>query len=185
MHSKAGTIHSSSDTDSIRCNHRGTIIEPKYKTLSGKPVRSRGEKEIADFLSRQGIRFIYEPRILLGVYRVHPDFYLPEFDIYIEYFGMEDADYQRKAAYKRGEYKRNGFLLIALYYKSRGSLGAVIKCAFEKITHKPFPQKKNFDWRIKNRASNYHGYHHLIFEESKPALAGSSSGFRGPACHST
>jgi len=141
-------MHTKIDDHSIKINRWGIIHENKYSTRSGDRVRSRGEVEIANFLYSQGIQFKYERNILLGHYRVRPDFYLPEYDIYIEYFGMDDPEYQRKAFYKKGVYNRNGFRLISLYFKSKGCLGAVIKHQFEKITKKPFPQKQYFNWRI-------------------------------------
>jgi predicted nuclease of restriction endonuclease-like RecB superfamily len=131
-----------------------------YMTHSGDEVKSKGEREIADFLTWQNIRFVYEPQISLNHHLVKPDFYLTDYNVYIEYFGMDDHEYQRKAALKRQAYKDNDLLLIPLYFKSKGSLGPVIKRMFEEVTGKPFPQTKYFDWRIKHRASNFHSYYH-------------------------
>jgi hypothetical protein len=128
------------------------IHEPKYLTTSGVRVRSWGEQEIANFLTEQGIRFRYEREIWLGYLRVRPDFYLPDYDIYIEHFGVRNLEYQRKAKVKEFLYKKQGLRLISLHYSNEGNLGAMIKLQFERITHKRFPQKKYFSWKIKNHA---------------------------------
>jgi len=43
----------------------------------------------------ENIRYRYDERFrILDGYAIRPDFYLPEFDVYIEYWGMETADYK-------------------------------------------------------------------------------------------
>ena len=60
------------------------------------PFKSRGEKKIADFLESVQIEYQYEKAVLLdsydGMARIwYPDFYLPEFKTYIEYYGMSGS----------------------------------------------------------------------------------------------
>ena len=57
-------------------------------------MKSYGEVEIANFLYLNGIEYIYESPYKIdtrtkefGQYK--PDFYLPDYDIYIEYFGID------------------------------------------------------------------------------------------------
>lgn len=67
----------------------------QYVTLSGKEVRSVAEKEIANFFFLNGIEFEYEARAIWAdeysekhkAYQ--PDFYLPQYDIYIEHWGLD------------------------------------------------------------------------------------------------
>lgn len=63
-------------------------------TVNEERVKSYGELEIANFLYQSGIRYEYERDYIIdtrteefGQYR--PDFYLPDYDIYIEYFGID------------------------------------------------------------------------------------------------
>jgi DNA helicase-4 len=63
-------------------------------TLNGQRVKSYGEMDIANFLSQNGISYEYEQPYHIdtrtsdhGQYR--PDFFLPEYNIYIEYFGID------------------------------------------------------------------------------------------------
>lgn len=64
------------------------------KTLSGEKVRSFEEKTIADFLFLNGVKFFYEIQYKFSAnttkkFKYQPDFYLPEYDIYIEHFGID------------------------------------------------------------------------------------------------
>lgn len=63
-------------------------------TLNGEMVKSFEEMEIANFLYINQVRYQYEKRYQYDVAtRSHsqykPDFYLPEYDIYIEHFGID------------------------------------------------------------------------------------------------
>ncbi|MDY6388273.1 MAG: UvrD-helicase domain-containing protein [Fibrobacter sp.] len=69
------------------------IADNPPKTINGIAVKSYGEMDIANFLWQNQVAFEYERpyRFLTAteVYRQYqPDFYLPEYDIYIEYFGI-------------------------------------------------------------------------------------------------
>lgn len=62
-------------------------------TILGEQVKSYGEMEIANWFSQYGIQYEYEAEYVVdtrteeyGQYR--PDFYLPDYGIYVEYFGI-------------------------------------------------------------------------------------------------
>ncbi len=62
-------------------------------TLQNEEVKSYGEMDIANFLAQNGIAYQYEPSYQFDTRtseygQYHPDFYLPEYNIYIEYFGI-------------------------------------------------------------------------------------------------
>jgi DNA helicase-4 len=69
-----------------------------YKTISNITVKSGAEKEIMDFflmhkLNGDKIKILYEPiiRTTQGkIYSFKPDFCLPDFDIYIEHWALND-----------------------------------------------------------------------------------------------
>jgi len=87
-------------------------------TKKGITVKSRSEKKLADALTEYDINYIYEKPTEVGTYTFLPDFYLPEFDVYIEYFGItRNKDYKRKTIWKRKMYKEHGYKLISLYPK--------------------------------------------------------------------
>lgn len=62
-------------------------------TFKKESVKSYGEMDIANYLALNGIEYVYEQPYKIdtrsaeyGQYK--PDFYLPDYDIYIEYFGI-------------------------------------------------------------------------------------------------
>lgn len=62
-------------------------------TISNEEVKSYGEMDIANFLMENSIQYVYEPAYEIDTRtseygQYHPDFYLPEYKIYIEYFGV-------------------------------------------------------------------------------------------------
>jgi len=86
-----------------------------FKTKSGIRVRSKIEKIIADFLFEQGIHFVYEPIANLGGFYLMPDFYLSDFEVVIEHFGMEDQKYQQSAQRKLGRYRQFKIRVVCTY----------------------------------------------------------------------
>jgi len=82
--------------------------------------KSAGEQRIADFLDHHGIRYIYEPPTAVtqhGKTRLwYPDFLLPEYGLYIEYYGRTgDPDYDRGILEKTAAYKASGLEVIPIY----------------------------------------------------------------------
>lgn len=85
-------------------------------TLRGERVKSYGEMVVADFLTNHGVRYEYEtPYAFATATRTRrqykPDFFLPDFGIYIEYFGVDrqqhTAPYINRREYLDGmEWKR-------------------------------------------------------------------------------
>ena len=75
--------------------------------------KSRGEREIAEFLDRQEIAYQYEYPLAVvdrGQTRIwYPDFRLPEYGTIIEYFGMNgDSSYNGQMAHKIKVYGEAG-----------------------------------------------------------------------------
>jgi superfamily I DNA/RNA helicase len=56
-----------------------------YSTLNGEKVRSKSEQHIADWLYRHSIRYEYEPLLNVKDFDFHPDFYIPDANLYIEH----------------------------------------------------------------------------------------------------
>ena len=62
-------------------------------TLKNEAIKSYGEMEIANFLNQNGIHYIYEHPYPIDTRseeygQYHPDFYLPDYNVFIEYFGV-------------------------------------------------------------------------------------------------
>ena len=103
---------------------------------SGTLVQSDGERRIADWLSAHGIAFRYDERFrILSGHAVRPDFYLPELDLYIEYWGMDTADYKIGMLKKQQLYQQEGKRVISLYPADRGCLDTVLRAKLAPFGH--------------------------------------------------
>lgn len=63
----------------------------KYTTLKNERVSSIAERDIANFFFTHNIEYIYEKEadwVKDNKQKYHPDFFLPEYDIYIEHWGL-------------------------------------------------------------------------------------------------
>ena len=100
-------------------NFEIVVNEAKAKrTEDGTAVQSQGERRIADYLSLKGVRYVYDERYrIAGDVRIRPDFYLPEFDLYIEYWGMDTPEYVENMKKKLFLYQRAGKKLISLSFR--------------------------------------------------------------------
>jgi hypothetical protein len=65
-------------------------------TLGGDRVKSRGEKYIADFLFEHNIAYTYERVEFWSGHNYRPDFILLNYDIVIEFWGIDENDSQRR-----------------------------------------------------------------------------------------
>lgn len=106
-------------------------------TMKKETVKSYGEMDIANFLFQNGINYIYEMSYPIDTRtseygQCHPDFYLPDYDIYLEYFGVNRKGevppyfkagrgktaselYQDGIHWKRQLHQINGTRLLELY----------------------------------------------------------------------
>ena len=103
------------------------------KMAPEKPAAQTFLLSLAEFLEREGIAFVYDERFRIAEGEVvRPDFYLPEFDLYIEYFGMDTPDYLARAEKKRILYQRAGKKLISLSFLDDAHLIDTLR---EKLSH--------------------------------------------------
>lgn len=106
-------------------------------TLKKETVKSYGELDIANFLAQNGIPYVYEAEYPIDTRtsefgQYHPDFYLPTFNVYIEYFGINRQGevpsyfsgkngmsaaqtYQDGIRWKRELHRKNGTRMIEVY----------------------------------------------------------------------
>lgn len=101
------------------------------QTIKGEAVKSYGEMVIANWLYRHGLNYQYEANYRFDVstqeYRQYqPDFYLPDYDIYIEYYGIDKdgntapwidrEKYHRGIEWKRATHEKYQTGYIELFY---------------------------------------------------------------------
>jgi len=97
----------------------------RFKTKQGFKVRSRGEQKIANFLFDNKINSQYESKTLIfkeeGQICV-PDFYLPEFKTYIEFYGGHPKAWKKKVL-KNRLYRKHKISCIFITPGELGDLG--------------------------------------------------------------
>jgi hypothetical protein len=89
--------------------------EQRYRQQTDEfaEYKSRAEVQIANLLDRERIAYRYEHPLAVidrGKVRIwYPDFYLPDYGMIIEYFGIRgDADYDRRTEHKMKVYRTTG-----------------------------------------------------------------------------
>jgi hypothetical protein len=105
-------------------------------TQNGEVVKSGGERIIADYLYENGIQYEYEkPATDASGRRISkPDFFLPEHNVYVEYWGMvnsneklERQEYVKSMEWKIKRYHDNGMKFISIYPQDLGNLDAMLR----------------------------------------------------------
>jgi ABC-type glycerol-3-phosphate transport system permease component len=115
-------------------------------TLRGETVKSIGERRIADYFERNNIRYVYEQeakgKSLFFSYKIsNPDFYLPDYDVYVEYWGLVNADdnwtrtkYVRNMKRKMAIYYRHNIKFISIYPRNLDNLDWIFRTKFKNVT---------------------------------------------------
>lgn len=126
-------------------------------TINNETVKSYGEMDIANFLTQNGIQYIYEHPYKVDTRtseygQYNPDFYLPEYDIYIEYFGINKNGevpsyfkgangmtatqiYQASMKWKRKTHNTNDTVLVECYAYEKFE-GVLLEKLKEKLVEK-------------------------------------------------
>lgn len=63
-----------------------------YTTLQGEKVKSKSERDIADWLFRHNVKYCYEPVVNFKDFNFRPDFFIPQADLYLEH--ISDKSYK-------------------------------------------------------------------------------------------
>lgn len=121
-------------------------------TLKGEKVKSRGEKQIADYLHSNNFVYEYErPALTRGVWIFRdkislPDFYLTDFDVYIEYWGLVNAkdyrvrnEYTRVMKWKMAQYHSNSIKFISVYPNNLSNFDWIFKAKLRDVAGVHFP----------------------------------------------
>lgn len=103
----------------------------KYTCNDGRKVRSLSEKTINDFFFNERIRVVYEKRVFYtenGEQKtLHPDFYLPDYNLFIEFNGLTNKEYLRKKEYTKKIYEEQGKNVLILGQEDLEDLEACLK----------------------------------------------------------
>jgi hypothetical protein len=124
-------------------------------TLRGEVVKSYGEKALADYFFRNNIDYEYETKVMERQRRRvrsgkeystarpigRPDFYLPDFDVFVEYWGLADSydpvmreEYTKSMNWKMDRYRENGIKFISIYKDNLEDLDSSFKSKLREAT---------------------------------------------------
>ena len=122
-----GAYESAFDFDT-QDDYKAYINSVELRTLSGSRVRSFEELEIANYLTKHGVKFCYERPYEKSTqtqeYRQYkPDFFLSEYNIYIEHNALDKSGrpprgwkgYKERVEWHRCIHKKYGTKLIETY----------------------------------------------------------------------
>ena len=130
-------------------------------TRLGVTVRSRAEQQIAEYFDSIGLRFQYEKDLeaKFWIFRAKvskPDFYLPDYDVFVEYWGMLNVDnnydrrkYERSMKYKMARYHQLGVKFISIYPDNMKRLDRIFRTKFKKVAGIDLPQLQNKNLSLK------------------------------------
>jgi hypothetical protein len=109
-------------------------LQKTIRAKDGTVVQSDGERLICEVLAAEGIEYRYDERFrILSGHAIRPDFYLPEFNIYVEYWGMDTADYKIGMLKKQQLYQQQGKKLISLVPDDKPRLREVLLSKLAKL----------------------------------------------------
>lgn len=93
------------DTDIINFRKK---FPTKYRCDDGHYVRSKAEIQIDNYLYNNKFLHVYE-KLYTDSFgnNYYPDFYLPQFNLFIEYFGRNDEKYNNKVKLKKHIYEND------------------------------------------------------------------------------
>ncbi|WP_231121080.1 ATP-dependent helicase [Epilithonimonas vandammei] len=113
-----------------------------FTTLDGTKVRSKSEQFIADWFYRHSIKYEYEPELNVKDFSFHPDFFIPEANLYLEH--ISDLSYPTKA---KEEQFQKGKLLLVKTFDSMTKDSALFNHTLDKVIKNRLPsdyQKTTF-----------------------------------------
>ncbi len=113
-------------------------INKTIEARDGTVVQSFGEKRIAEWLTGRAITYRYDAKFrIIGEFQIRPDFYLPELDVYIEYWGLDTPQYKMSMYKKQVLYQQEGKRLISIYPKDIPGLDSLMTAKLKRYGFVP------------------------------------------------
>ena len=124
-----------------------------FTTLDGTKVRSKSEQFIADWFYRHSIKYEYEPVLNVKDFSFHPDFFVPEANLYLEH--ISDLSYPTKA---KEEQFQKGKLLLVKTFDSMTKDSALFNHTLDKVIKNRLPSdyQKSTSLNYREEFNHYH-----------------------------
>jgi hypothetical protein len=104
----------------------------KIRTKQGIYVRSKIEREIADFFADNDIIVHYEPILPLDGVELHPDFYIQAIGRYLEHWGRDEPSYVENRRKKEELYKKHNVKYISTEKSDEATIHDKLKLELSK-----------------------------------------------------
>ena len=102
-------------------------LDKTVEARDGTVVQSQGERRSAEWLTNHGIAYRYDAKFrIIAEFQIRPDFYLPELDVYIEYWGLDTPQYKMSMYKKQTLYQQEGKRLISVYPRDLPALDRLL-----------------------------------------------------------
>ena len=102
-------------------------LNKTIEARDGTVVQSEGERRIAEWLTGHGLTYRYDAKFrIIGEFQIRPDFYLPELDVYVEYWGLDTPQYKMSMFKKQTLDQQEGKRLISVYPADLPRLDALL-----------------------------------------------------------
>jgi DNA helicase-4 len=135
-----------------------------YTTLKGETVKSKSERDIADWLYRHSIKYTYEKEINLKDFSFKPDFYIPQADLYLEH--VTDKSYSMEG--KEKQFIEAGRNCVITYEPMMNNTN-LFNLAMERIVMGKLTSEINEDVAL-NFEEEFKSYHDKIQEFLKTVM---------------
>jgi len=103
-----------------------------YSAVDGHNCKSLSEKIIDDYFFKHGIKHLAEDYINIKIRKFKYDWYLPDADVYVEFFGYQGERYNKSRREKEEFYKKLNLKMIAIEPKDLLNAGRFLKRKFQK-----------------------------------------------------
>lgn len=127
-----------------------------YTTLNGTKVKSKSEQYIADWLYRHSIPFEYEPLLNIKDFNFHPDFYIPDANLYLEH--VSDVSYPMEAKEKQFA---KGNILYAKTFENHTQDSAFFNHTLDQIVKNRLPHNFHQNKPL-NFLEEFNGYYEEV-----------------------
>ena len=113
-------------------------INKTIQARDGTVVQSEGERRIAEWLTAHGLAYRYDSKFrIIAEFQIRPDFYLPELDVYIEYWGLDTPQYKMSMYKKQTLYQQEGKRLVSVYPEDLPVLDALLTAKLRLFGYHP------------------------------------------------
>jgi hypothetical protein len=113
-------------------------LNKTIEARDGTLVQSDGERRIAEWLTAHGLTYRYDAKYrIIGEFQIRPDFYLPELDVYIEYWGLDTPQYKMSMYKKQTLYQQEGKRLISVYPRDLPLLDSLLTTKLRHFGYAP------------------------------------------------